>query len=118
MNWGTRTLWTASAISSLLLLSLIVSQIDWVAARALTQTINYFWIAAGMGLQLMEGTITAMRFQLLSRSNARMRECLRASAWYVVLLIALPLRIGEIAGVALIVRYLGERTGAAAASLR
>ncbi len=117
MNWGTRSLWTASAISSLLLLSLIVSQIDWVAARALTQTINYFWIAAGIGLQLMEGTITAMRFQLLSRSNARMRECLRASAWYVVLLIALPIRIGEIAGVALIVRYLGERTGAAAASL-
>ena len=117
MTWETRTLWITSAISSLLLLALVLGQVDWNAARALTQTINYYWISVGIALQLLEGIITATRFRLLSRTRARFSGCLRASAWYVMLLIALPARLGEVAGVALIVRHLGERTGAAAASL-
>jgi uncharacterized membrane protein YbhN (UPF0104 family) len=117
VTWGTRTLWVTSVISSLLLLALIVAQVDWTAAGKLAKTINYFWAAAGIALQMLEGTITALRFRLLSRTQANFRDCLRASAWYVMFLIALPVRLGEVAGIALIVRYLGERTGAAAASL-
>ena len=111
------TLWLLSIISSLLLLSIVVAQVDWRAARAVVANIDYRWVAGGIALLTLEGLITAARFRLLARTAARYRDCLKATAWYVLMLIALPARLGEVAGIGLIVRYMHERPGAAAASL-
>lgn len=117
MTWRRRTLWLTSIASSLILLGLVVAQIDWAVARSLVLRINYGWIAAGIGLLLIEGLVTASRFRLLVRQRATYNDCLVATAWYVLLLIGLPARLGEVAGIAVMVRHMHLRAGAAAASL-
>jgi uncharacterized membrane protein YbhN (UPF0104 family) len=111
------TLWLVSIASSLILLGVVVAQVDWRAARTLVVNIDYSWVVCGVALLTLEGLITAARFRLLARTAASYGDCLRATAWYVLMLIGLPARLGEIAGIGLIVRYMRERAGAAAANL-
>jgi uncharacterized membrane protein YbhN (UPF0104 family) len=111
------TLWLVSIAFSLILLGLVVAQIDWNAAKALATKIAYDWIALGITLLLFEGFITAARFRLMARTAPSYGDCLSATAWYVLMLIGLPARLGEVAGIALIVKYMRERAGTAAASL-
>lgn len=117
MAWGRRGLWTAAAISSVVLLALVVSQVDWNAAVSMVDSIRYRWIIVGLGLQMIEGAVTAARCRLMCRRRVAYRDCLAATAWYVLMLIALPARLGEVAGVAAIVRHTGEKAGSAAAGL-
>lgn len=117
MGMRRSTLWQISIVSSLILLSVVVAQVDWRAARSLVANIDYRWVACGIALLTVEGLITAARFRLLARTAASYGDCLRATAWYVLMLIGLPARLGEVAGIGLIVRHMRERAGAAAASL-
>lgn len=112
-----KTLWLTSSVASLALLALVVTQINWQSAKAIIDDINYLWVAVGIGLLIIEGLITAARFSLLAMTPVRFIDCVRATAWYVLLLIGLPARLGEIAGIAVIVKHMGERAGAATASL-
>ncbi|MDA0822502.1 MAG: lysylphosphatidylglycerol synthase transmembrane domain-containing protein [Proteobacteria bacterium] len=107
----------SSIIASAILLGLVVAQVDWHAARALVVTINYRWIAVGVSLLVAEGLVTAARFRVLARTPADYLDCLQATAWYVLMLVGLPARLGEIAGIGLIVRYMDQSAGAALASL-
>ena len=117
MAWRRRTLWLSSIASSVILLGLVVAQVDWSAARTIAAGIDYRWVAAGFALLLIEGLVTASRFHLLVRSPASFGDCLQATAWYVLLLIGLPARLGEVAGIGLMIRYMHQRAGTAAASL-
>lgn len=117
MGMRRSTLWLVSITSSLLLLSLVVGQVDWRVARSLIFSIDYGWVAGGIALLIVEGLITAARFRLLARTTASYSDCLKATACYVVMLILLPARLGEVAGIGFIARYMHERAGAAAASL-
>lgn len=117
MVWRRRTVWLTATASSVILLGLVLAQVDWSAARTLVTDIAYVWIAAGIALLLIEGLITAARLWLLAQPAATYGACLTTTAWYVLLLIGLPARLGEVAGIALIVRYMRQRSGAAAASL-
>ncbi|HCU89175.1 MAG TPA: hypothetical protein DGR97_04490, partial [Gammaproteobacteria bacterium] len=117
MRMHRSTLWLVSITSSLVLLSLIVAQVDWRVASSLVFSIDYCWVASGIALLILEGLITAARFRLLARTATSYGDCLRATACYVVMLILIPARLGEVAGVGFIVRYMHERAGAAAASL-
>ncbi len=117
MGLRRRTIWLTSIAASLILIGLVVAQVDWGAARVLVLTTNYGWIGAGIALLLLEGLISAARFQLLARTPVSYGACMRAAAWYVLMLIGLPARLGEVAGIGIIVHHMGERAGAAAASL-
>lgn len=110
-------MWFSAIASSAALLALVVAQVDWLAARSIVDQIEYRWIAIGIGLILVEGLITAARLRVLVRTPARFGDCLVAAAWYALAVIGLPARLGEVAGVALIVRHMDQRAGAAAASL-
>ena len=112
-----KILWLTSSVASLALLALVVAQVNWQSAKTIIDDINYLWVAVGIGLLIIEGLITAARFSLLAMTPVRFIDCLRATAWYVLLLIGLPARLGEIAGIAVIVKHMGQRTGAATASL-
>ena len=109
--------WFASIATSVVLLALVGSQIEWHAAIALIDRIDYRWIGLGLGLLLLEGLVSAARFDLLTRSSTTYTAALQTTAWYVLLIIGLPARLGEIAGIALVVRYLKESIGAATANL-
>jgi uncharacterized membrane protein YbhN (UPF0104 family) len=112
-----RTVWIVSILSSAVLLALVIAQVDWRTARALVSHIDYRWIVLGLSLLLVEGVVTAVRLHIMARPAVRFRACIIATAWYVLLLISLPARLGEVAGVAVIVRHMGQRPGTAAASL-
>ncbi len=112
-----RALWLTSAVVSIALLGVVIAQVDIIAARAIARGIDYRWVAAGIALLLLEGLITAARFRLLARGGAAYGDCVLATAWYVVLLIGLPARLGEFAGIGTMMRFMRERAGAAAASL-
>lgn len=112
-----KALWAVSLAFSIGLLALVFVQVDIDAARSLAREINYVWIALGLSLLLFEGLLSAARFKLLARGSVSYLACLLATAWYVLMLIGLPARLGEIAGIALIVRYMRESAGAATVSL-
>ncbi len=117
MSGGRLTLWILAVASSAALLALVVAQVDADAARQLLRTTDYSWLVAGIVVLLLEGFVTALRFRLLARGSVRLRDALRATAWYVLMLIGLPARLGEIAGIGIIARTLRQPLGVAAASL-
>ncbi|MGR9092041.1 MAG: lysylphosphatidylglycerol synthase domain-containing protein [Gammaproteobacteria bacterium] len=117
MTRGKAALWTIAIGSSAVLLALVIAQIDVRAARELVRATDYGWVAAGIAMLLVEGVVTALRFRLLARGAVRLRDSLLATAWYVLMLIGLPARLGEIAGIGVIARYLQQPAGVAAASL-
>jgi len=110
-------LWAAATGASIALLAFVVAQVDWDAARDLVHAIDYRWVFVGIAALLAEGVVTATRFRLLARGGATLRDCFLATAWYVVMLIGLPARLGEVAGIAVIVRTMQQPAGIAAASL-
>lgn len=112
-----RTIWLTSIAASVLLLGLVVAQVDWAQAQIVLDQLSYIWLFAGVFLLLIEGLITAARLNVLARPVATYRACVTTTAWYVLLLIALPARLGEIAGVATLAQHMGQRAGTAAASL-
>ena len=117
MRWGNRAIWITSIVSSLVLLGLVLWQIDLQVAREVISNARGNIIVIGVGLLVFEGFVTAARFKLLALGRVTYRQCLTATAWYVLLLLALPARLGEVAGVAIMVRDMGQRAGTAVASL-
>jgi len=114
---GKLALWILAVGSSAALLALVVAQVDVRAARQLMRATDYTWVAAGIAVLLLEGLVTALRLRLLARGSVRLRDALRATAWYVLMLIGLPARLGEVAGIGVIARMLHQPVGVAAASL-
>ncbi|MFT4584598.1 MAG: uncharacterized membrane protein YbhN (UPF0104 family) [Gammaproteobacteria bacterium] len=117
MTWGRGTFWVTSIAFSLVLLGLVVAQVDWQSAGVIAERIDYRWVGVGLAILMVEGFLASSRFQLLVRTPVRYSDCLRVTAWYGLMLIGLPARLGEVVGVALIVRYMNQRTGTAVASL-
>ena len=109
--------WVTSSLASLVLLGFVVAQVQWVSARETLANISYAWLTIGIGLLLIEGLVSAARFQLLTPTHVTYGRCVHAVAWYVLVLIGLPARLGEIAGIAIIVKYMNQRPGIATASL-
>ena len=66
---------------------------------------------------VLEGVATALRLWLFAQKKPCLSEALKANAWYVLLLVVLPARLGEVAAVVVLQRYLGQRYGAAASSI-
>jgi len=108
---GQRWIWITAVASSVVLVAFVLSLVDWQLAEQVVAGANRPLILVGVGLLALEGFLTAARFKLLSTKEASYAQCLRASGWYVLLLLALPARLGEVAGVGTMVRYMGQRTG-------
>ena len=112
-----RWLWATAILSSIVLISFVVSLVDWRQAVSVLSGANQRLLLFGVSLLALEGFITAQRCLLLSIGPACYSQCLRATAWYVLLLLALPARLGEVAGVGTLVRYVNQHAGEAAVNL-
>lgn len=108
---GQRWLWVTAIASSVVLVLFVLSLVDWQQARDVVANADRRLVVFGVVLLAAEGFLTAARFKLLSIRRTSYSACVRASGWYVLLLLALPARLGEVAGVGTMVRYMGQRTG-------
>ena len=112
-----RLLWLTAIASSVLLIGFVLSLVDWQTAKQVVAAANRPLAFMGVLLLGLEGFITALRFRLLAVGPTAYSLCLQATAWYVLLLLALPARLGEVAGVGTMVKYMGQNAGASAVNL-
>ncbi len=106
-------MWGSAAAISLILLSIVLSQVDWhLFTEILQQTLAVFVITSVV-LFLLEGVFTSLRFYVLTPNDPRLSSCFQLTAWYVVLLILLPLRLGEVAVIFLMKKHLNQNTSPA-----
>lgn len=110
-------LWITAAIISIALLSLVVMKADFSEVKEMLKNVSYSALGVATLLLFMEGIITALRIWLFAGRKTCISPALRANAWYVLLLVVLPARLGEVAAVVIFERYLGQKYGAAAMSI-
>lgn len=115
---GNKTaLWITASLISLVLLALVVAQVNWTDLRAMLAGAAWSLIALALVLFTAEGVMTALRIRLFAGGRPTIATALKTNAWYVLLLVILPARLGEVAAILVFNRYLGQRAGAAAASI-
>lgn len=80
---------------------------------------NLSWsmLAVAFLFLLLEGIMTALRIWLFAGKKPCVGSALKANAWYVLLLVVLPARLGEVVAIVVFERYLGQKYGAAAMSI-
>lgn len=111
----TRT-WLVSGAASIALVSVLAWLADPAVLRlALAPGVLEALLLALVLLQI-EGLCTALRVQWLA-PGSRFIAALEVTGWWVVSLALLPARLGEVAGVHLLVRCLGTTLGSALNSL-
>jgi uncharacterized membrane protein YbhN (UPF0104 family) len=112
-----KPVWIVSLLFSGVLLALVVSQLDWATFRAVSSRIDRLFVALAVLLLLLEGVITALRIRFFTGMCATVSSALTANAWYSLLLIILPARLGEVAAILIFEHHFGQKFGAAAMSI-
>lgn len=110
-------LWVTASIISLTLLALVVMKADLSEVQGMLKGLSFSALGFAIFFLFMEGIITALRIWLFAGRKTCISPALRANAWYVLLLVLLPARLGEVAAVVIFERYLGQKYGAAAMSI-
>ncbi len=109
--------WIYGSALSLLLLAVVLMQTDVATITGLLRSAAWPALAAAFLCLTGEGFFTALRIRLFTGKKICRSDALRANAWYVLLLVLLPARLGEIAAVEVFRRLLGQTYGAAAMSI-
>jgi uncharacterized membrane protein YbhN (UPF0104 family) len=110
-------LWGISLAISLGLLAFVFMQADIGQAAVMLKNLSWSFLGVAFVFLIMEGIATALRLWLFAAKKPCLSEALQANAWYVLLLVILPARLGEVAAVVVLERYLGQKYGAAAMSI-
>ena len=101
-------MWASAGAVSLVLLAVVLSQVDWALFVEILLGALPGFVFLSLILFLMEGVFTSLRFYLLTPGDRHVTACFSLTAWYVVLLVLLPLRLGEVAVVLLMKKYLDQ----------
>lgn len=110
-------LWVCSGLISLGLLSLVIAQVDMNQATAMLQGLSWVMLGGAFVFLMLEGIATALRLWLFAQRRPRISQALKANAWYVLLLVLMPARLGEVAAIFVLERHLNQKYGAAAMSI-
>ena len=114
---GSARLWLVASSFSLVLLALVVSQLDISRFVAMLEQIRIEFLLLAMGLLFGEGMLTALRIQLFCSGQPKWTDALLANAWYSILIVLLPARLGELAAVVVLEKLLAQKRGAAVMSI-
>jgi uncharacterized membrane protein YbhN (UPF0104 family) len=106
-----------SGLIAVALFASVVASTDWRSFVAMVGSLSWVWLAAATGCFVLEGLAAAARIQMFTPGDNRYSTCLRVNAWYVLALIGLPARLGEVAGVFLFKKYLAQASGPAAVNV-
>jgi uncharacterized protein (TIRG00374 family) len=110
-------LWATASFISLVLLALVVMKADFSEMQAMLNDLSYTMLGWAVCFLFFEGVITSLRIWLFAGGKKCISPSFRTNAWYVLLLVILPARLGEVAAVVVFKKYLGQKYGAAAMSI-
>ena len=110
-----RLTWVVAGAVSLALFSLVVAQLDASSLAAAFDEIPLTLVGASVALFVADGLFGALRTHLLAGRRGGFLSAMRVTAWHGVCLIALPLRLGEVAWVVAMQRTYGWNVATATA---
>ena len=106
-------IWFSATAISLVLLAAVISQVDWHLAGEIALKASPVFLAFSFFIFLAEGVFTTLRIYLLTPNHPGLTACFKVTAWYVVFLILLPARLGEVAAILLLKQHLNQNTSPA-----
>ena len=109
--------WWAFAVLTLMLTLLLLSQLDFAEFRHLLGQLYAPFLLVALVFFLLEAIVTALRIRMFAHTNPTLAAATQANAWYVLLVLLLPARLGEVAAVIIFEKFLGLPRGAAMASI-
>lgn len=110
-------LWIGAGGVSCALLILVILQMDIDQSAAMLKNISWPLVAAAFLFLILEGIATALRLWLFAQQRPCLSDALKANAIYVLLLVILPARLGEVAAILVLKHHLQQKYGAAAMSI-
>ena len=110
-----RVTWAAAGGASLTLFCLVVAQLDANVLAAAAAEISPVLVGTGVVLFVMESLFSAIRMHLIADRRDGILTAMRVTAWHGVWLMALPLRLGEVAWVIAMRRAYGWNLATAVA---
>ena len=114
---GSARLWAVAIALTTALLAVFLSQVNLNQLTDLWRQVEYSAIVLALGLLCCEGLITAQRIRLFASGNPTFGGSLLANAWYSILVVILPARLGELAAVVVFEKILGQQRGGAVTSI-
>lgn len=105
--------WCLGSLFSLVLLFFVIYLIDIEKLKVILVSISWIIFVIAVFVLLLEGFFTALRFKVFTPGNPPLKDCLEMTAWFIMSLIILPARLGEIAVIILLKNNLSQSTGAA-----
>ena len=114
---GSWLIWGLAIGISLALLLAVLAQVDWQEAIQMLHQAAWPFVFGAIFLLMVEGVVTAIRIGVFTPSRPGFATCLQVNAHYVLLLILLPARLGEMGAVLLFRRHFRQGAGAALMSV-
>ena len=106
-------LWLWAGLTSIVFLGFVIQFIDWQELQKVIQNISIPFFILAMIVLSLEGIFTALRMQAFTDGSKSFISCLQVIAWFVVLLIMLPARLGEVAIIFLMGHFLQQNKSSA-----
>ena len=106
--------WAVAGGVSLVLLCFVAAQLDGSSLAAMGE-ISWPLAGAGVALFAAESLFSAVRMHLIANERGGFPTAMRVTAWHAIWLIALPMRLGEVAWVVAMRRAYGWNVATAVA---
>lgn len=110
-------LWALATLVSVVLLAGVISQVDGAQLRGMIANASWTALGTAVALLVLEGVFTALRIRMFAPGPPPLGAALKANAWYVLFLVMLPARLGEVAAVFVFRTTLGQSFGGAGMSV-
>ena len=96
MRWAKPWTWAIAAAVSLALFGVVAARLDAASLAAVAEQLSWPLVGAAVALLLSGHLFSALRTHLIAEGHL-FSTALRVSAWHAIWLIALPMRLGEVA---------------------
>ncbi len=110
-------LWRSAALVSGIALMVVISQIEVAGLSPLFRNLDWQLLGLACGLLVIEALASSIRIWWLSGRQRSPAVAIALNAWYMLYLMLLPARLGEVAAIGLLRDKLGQTTGGATASI-
>ena len=107
--------WTVAGAVSAALIGLVLAQLDARLLAAAFDGSSWTLVGAGVALFVTESLLIALRTHLIAGARGGFLAAVRITAWHQIWVIALPMRLGEVAWVIIMRRAYGWNVGTAIA---